>query len=115
MLKGDTAPDAFSWWSSVCDWHDQMRNFALQGAGGATNYRYYIGAGSAHTVWGNNKVYGDTSGGVPLVADWVNAMLTGDAAWANVECADCSLLPGDARPPDPSTPPFGADGSVSCP
>ena len=37
-----------------------------------SNYRYYIGTGSRHTMYGSNKVYTDTTGGVPTIVDWVN-------------------------------------------
>ena len=70
-----------------------------------TNYRYYIGTGSRHTMFGSNKVYTDTTGGVPTIVGWVNAMLNSsppslvDPAWDNVECTNCGLLlSGDPRP-----------------
>jgi hypothetical protein len=69
-------------------------------------------------MWGSNKVYNDTTGGVPLLVDWVNAMLDGTAAWTNVECTNCGLLlSGDPRPPSIPTPPFqqvGSDVVVVC-
>jgi hypothetical protein len=82
------------------------------------NYRYYIGTGSRHTMWGSNKVYNDTTGGVPLLVDWVNAMLDGTPAWTNVEAMDEGLLlPDDSRPGTIPTPPFfqvGSDVKVIC-
>jgi hypothetical protein len=87
------------------------------------NYRYYIGTGSRHTMWGSNKVYDDTTGGVPTLVDWVNAMLDSqpgspDPGWTNVECANCGLLlPGDPRPAT-LQPPFeqvGPDVVINCP
>jgi hypothetical protein len=87
------------------------------------NYRYYIGSGSRHTVWFNDKVYADTTGGVPLLADWVRAMLASapgapDPAWVNVEAVpDNVLLPGDPQP-SPLAPPFETSVSgvvVNCP
>lgn len=75
-----------------------------------TNYRYYIGTGSRHTMFGSNKVYDDTTGGVPTVVDWVNAMREGGPDWTNVECEDCGLLlQGDVRP-NPLRPPFAPRG-----
>ena len=60
----------------------------------------------------------DTTGGVPLLVDWVNAMLTGGPGWTNVEATDEGLLlPGDPRPPTIPTPPFfqvGSDVKVIC-
>jgi hypothetical protein len=73
------------------------------------NYRYYIGVGSRHTMWGSNKVYTDTTGGVPTIANWLEAMLAGTPDWTNVECTDCGqLLPGDPRP-SPAAPPYVLD------
>jgi hypothetical protein len=87
------------------------------------NYRYYVGTGSRHTMWGANKVYDDTTGGVPTVVDWLSAMLASgnglaDPAWTNVECTNCGLLlPGDPRP-NPLVAPFmqsGPDVVIDCP
>src|SRR5262249_56213867 len=76
------------------------------------------GTGSRHTMWGSDKVYNDTTGGVPLLVDWVNAMLDGTPAWTNVEANDEGLLlAGDPRPPTIPTPPFfnvGSDVKVIC-
>ncbi len=67
-----------------------------------SNYRYYIGTGSRHTMWFFPKVYNDTTGGVPLLVDWVNAMLTGGPGWTNVEATNEGLLlPGDPQPANP--------------
>jgi hypothetical protein len=83
-----------------------------------SNYRYYIGTGSRHTMWGSNKVYTDTTGDVPLLVDWVNAMIDGTPAWTDVQCTNCGLLlPGDPRPPTIPTKPFqqvGSDVVVVC-
>ena len=88
-----------------------------------SNYRYYIGTGSRHTMYGSNKVYTDTTGGVPTLVDWVNATLASsppsgnNSAWTNVECTNCGLLlPGDPQP-SPLAPPFeqaGSDVVVQC-
>ena len=95
--------------------HDQALATA---AAVPSNYRYYIGTGSRHTMWGSNKVYGDTTGGVPTVVDWINAMLDGTPGWTNVECTNCGLtLSGDPAP-SPLALPFqqvGPDIVVSCP
>ena len=90
-----------TWWEASCEWNDLMRQqaadtyAAIQPAN--DNYRYYIGTGSRHTMYGSNKVYTDTSGGVPTIVDWINDMLARDIGWTNVECSsDCGkLLPGD--------------------
>jgi hypothetical protein len=107
-----------SWWQSSCPWNAGMGEQSLNSASRATNYRYYIGAGSRHTMWGHPKVYTDTTGGVPTIVDWVNAMLDGTPAWTNVECTDCGLLlPGDPRAGgNPPPAPFRADGThIDCP
>jgi hypothetical protein len=101
-----------SWWNSSCAFNLEMRrlNFEVLGRAPA-NFRYYVGTGSRHTMWGNDKVYDDTTSGVPTVVDWLGGMLAGSPAWTNVECTDCGLLlPGDPKPAN-GTPPLTADGS----
>ena len=113
--------DILNWWHSSCEWHRQMHAL-VQGTAADTitkkkpvsNYRYYIGAGTRHTVWGFDKIYTDTTGSVPAVVDWINDMLAGSPSWANVECTDCSLEPTDERP-SPLVAPFGPGGTVTCP
>jgi len=88
------------------------------------NYRYYIGTGSRHTMWGSNKVYGDEDPDMPgnqkitndpNLVGWVSAMLDStpsqpNADWSNFECEDCGLvLPGDPQP-NPLEPPFATRG-----
>ena len=124
MLNGNDPIAALSWWNGSCAFNAQMRQQALDTAAAVpSNYRYYIGTGSRHGMWGNNKVYSDTTGGVPTIVDWVTATLNSsppmaDAGWTNVECTNCGLLlAGDPRP-DPLAPPFqqvGPDVVVTCP
>jgi hypothetical protein len=119
MLNDNQTVFATLWWQASCAFNEQMRMQAINTyAAVPDNYRYYIGTGSRHTVWGSNKVYTDTTGGVPTVVDWVNAMLDGSDAWENVECTNCGLLlPGDPRP-SPLQPPFeqvGEDVVIDCP
>lgn len=105
------------WWNSSCAWNPEMRRINFEVANRAPgNFRYYVGTGSRHTMWGVNKVYTDTTGGVPTVVDWLNAMLGGTPAWTNVECTDCGfLLSGDPKP-SAGTPPLSADGKrFECP
>jgi len=94
-----------------------MREINDEAAAEAPNFRYYVGAGSRHTMWGSDKVYTDTTGNVPTIRDWVAAMLRGNGDWENVACddADCgTVLPGDPTPPTLPTAPFTADGKIVC-
>ena len=115
MLNPGNIGAWLNWWNATCAWHDGMEQQTQAAAAAAPNYRYYIGTGSMHTMWGSNKVYTDTSGGVPLLVDWVTAMRDGTSAWTNVQCTDCGvLLPPDPRPV-PAQPPFTPEGTVVCP
>ena len=79
------------------------------------NFRYYVGTGSRHTMYGNDKVYSDVTGGVPPLVDWIEAMLGGTPDWTNVECQDCGVtLPGDPKPNPLPQPPFDENGNIVC-
>jgi hypothetical protein len=89
-------PNAWENWPLVwCDWHDRMIDFAYSAAE-APNYRYYIAAGSDHTIMGYDKFYEEDSAGIPYV-DWIDAMVRnqggthghGGIPWVNAECEDC--------------------------
>ncbi len=80
------------WWLETCEWNACMSDFVSQIAAAAPNFRYYTGPGSAHTIWGLDKLYEDTSGGVPKFVDWVNSMRAGDSGWVNVTCSDCNQV-----------------------
>ena len=139
MLNGIL--DFGSWWHSSCAWNTQMRAYGIAALGEApANYRYYIGPGSRHTIYGSNRVYTETHGGVPTFVDWLDNMRNDTNPWTTVECTDCSLLgscagganagascqhdsecpastcsPIDTRP-SPLAPPFElGDGLVNCP
>jgi hypothetical protein len=115
MRNIDAIPFWFNWWLASCDWNTEMRALNRDAASRAANFRFYVGTGSAHTMWGRDKVYTDTTGGVPTLVDWIRAMLDDTPAWVNVECQDCGvLLPGDPRPVPPVAP-FSADGRIECP
>src|SRR5262245_44086283 len=118
MLNNNNPAAALTWWNGSCAFNAKMREQALDLADSVpSNYRYYIGTGSRHTMWGSNKVYTDTTGGVPTLVDWVNAMLDGTPGWINVEAQDEGLLlAGDPRP-SPLQPPFfqvGSDVKIIC-
>ncbi len=119
MLNDNNPLAALTWWDGSCAFNEKMREQDLDLAASVpSNYRYYIGTGSRHTMWYFPKVYTDTTGGVPLLVDWINGMLTGGPAWTNVEAADEGLLlAGDPRPGTLPTPPFfqvGPDVKVIC-
>ena len=108
-----------NWWEASCAFHTNMRQQAIDTAAAVpSNYRYYIGSGSRHTMWGSNKVYTSTTGGVPTLVDWLNAMLANSTSWVNVEASPYNLLlSGDARP-SPLQAPFASSGAnvvVNCP
>jgi hypothetical protein len=131
-----------TWWEASCQFNEVMREQAFDTADATAlendNYRYYIATGSRHTGFGNPRVYDDTTGGVPPLVDWVNAMIDDDPSWTNVEadpfnvlfpgqCSAGSLNPydrcnlnadcpggscvGDDVKPDPLQPPFELVGS----
>jgi hypothetical protein len=109
MLNDNQPAFALLWWDASCAFNEKMREQSLYiAAEAASNYRYYIGTGSEHTMWYKNKVYTDTSGGVPTVVDWVNAMIDNDPNdWINVEASLSNvLLPDDPQPPTLPTTPF---------
>ncbi len=127
MLNNNDVTAALTWWNGSCAFYNQMHAQAVATvgvvSGQGNNYRYYIGSGSRHTMWGSDKVYNDTTGGVPTLVVWMNAMLGSkpgapDPGWLNVEASPFNvLLPGDPRP-SPLAEPFEQSGSnvvVNCP
>ncbi len=122
---------ALVWWEASCEFGKVALEQSTATSAAVPNYRYYFGTGSKHTMFSNNKVYRDTTGGVPTIVDWVDAMLASrpgapDDGWTNVECEDCGLLlegtmdddSDDPDPrPDPLTLPFvqqGEDVVIVC-
>jgi hypothetical protein len=127
MLNDNDTLAALMWWEGSCAFRDRMQQQAVDTAATVDaqdgNYRYYIGTGSRHTMWGWPGVYTSVSGGVPTIVDWVNAMLASAPGapapgWVNVEANPYNLLlPGDVRP-SPLAPPFeqvGPDVFINCP
>jgi hypothetical protein len=115
-----------NWWQSSCAFNAAMRQQAMdtEAAVGLENdnYRYYIASGSAHTAFGRPRVYDDTTGGVPPLVDWVNAMIDDTPAWTSVEADPFNVLFPDDPRPDPLWNPFVASGPgpddpvvVNCP
>jgi hypothetical protein len=131
-----------NWEQHTCEWSACMRLFTNDiydaTTGVEDNFRFYTGAGSRHTVWGSDKVYTDTTDGVPVLVDWLNDMRAGAINWVNVDCADggdCNLIstcqggtnaggtctsgvdcPGGSceGDPDSSSAPYNNDGTVTC-
>jgi len=82
------------------DWHQQMVTFAYDTADAARNYRYYIAAGTDHTILRSPKFYTEKVAGIPF-AQWVKAMVykpfnvkhsKGKGRWRSVECGECGGL-----------------------
>jgi hypothetical protein len=133
MLNDSQVLAAVNWWEASCQFNDVMTQQAVDThAAVATendNYRYYIGTGSRHTMYGSDKVYdpvnGMLGGESQTIVDWVNDMLDYNVAaptttWDNVECSDCGwVIPGDPTPPIIPTDPFFAGGptgtEIICP
>jgi hypothetical protein len=94
MQNPDNPIEWVSWWNSVCEWNDEALTLLTDTYAGATddNFRYYVGAGTQHTVWFGDKIFHDTHGGVSTVTDWVNEMLSDDPAWDNQICTDCNMI-----------------------
>jgi hypothetical protein len=116
MLNDGSPVGAFVWWSASCEWNAVMRaQNQTTAARAPSNFRYYIGTGSRHTMYGWPGVYDDVTGGVPTIVDWIGAMLTGAPEWQNVECTDCgTTLPGNPKPPELPTYPFDENGNIVC-
>ena len=128
MLNDNDPIAATSWWNGSCAYTSVMRQQALDtSALVPSNYRSYIGTGSRHTMYGNDKVYTDQTGGeAQTIVDWVNDMIDFDPLtsasgdWQDILCSDCEIvLPGDPMPPSIPTPPFFNDGfggiEIICP
>jgi len=116
MLNGGNPVGALVWWAASCEWNAVMRaqNQATY-ARAPSNFRYYIGTGSRHTMYGWPGVYDDVTGGVPTIVDWIGAMLAGAPEWQNVECTDCgTTLPGNPKPAILPNHPFDENGNIAC-
>jgi hypothetical protein len=104
------------WWEASCQFGETALAQSVETSAAVSNYRYYFGTGSRHTVFNNDKVYSDTIGNVPTTVDWVEGMLASrpeapDDAWVNVVCENYGLLlDGDPRPTELPQPPFEQQG-----
>lgn len=83
---------------SAFEWTIRARTYMNLVALQAWNYRYYIAAGTEHTVVGSDKFYTeDSAGGVDFV-DWVGDMINRrwlwwGSDWRNVSCTPNCLVP----------------------
>jgi hypothetical protein len=118
MLNDNNPLAALTWWGGSCQFNEVMVDQAAATFSRAPdNYRFYIGTGSRHTMYGNDKVYTDQSGGeAQTIVEWVEDMIafepdsSSSSDWQNVECSDCGIvLPGDPTPPVIPTDPFFDD------
>jgi hypothetical protein len=108
-----------TWWNASCQFNEIMRQQASDTADAAAlendNYRYYIASGSTHTGFGNPRVYYDTTGGVPPLVDWVNAMIDDDPSWTNVEADPFNVLFPGVCSPGSETPFARCNLDTDCP
>jgi len=83
-----------AWWDTACDWNAEAMTVLgdTEVAVTGDNFRYYVGAGTQHTIWFFDKIFHDTHGGVPTLATWIGDMLDDDPAWANETCTDCNMI-----------------------
>jgi hypothetical protein len=118
MLNDDNPLAGLTWWEGSCQFNEVMVEQADDTFDRVPdNYRFYIGTGSRHTMYGSDKVYDDQNGGESqTIVDWISDMIAyepkssdpGD--WQNVECSDCGIVQaGDPRPPVIPTDPFFND------
>jgi hypothetical protein len=118
MLNGGIPTATLSWWEASCAFGEIALEQSVQTYGAVPeNYRYYFATGTEHTVFRFPKVYTDDAGGVPLLVNWVSAMLKSgasglDPAWENVLCENCGLLLDDDPRPAPLEPPFVQRGDA---
>ncbi len=70
-------------------WHFTMLDYAYGTAAAAPNYRYYIAAGTEHTIMMSPEFYTEESAGSVLFTDWIKAMINTPNKWENLECEDC--------------------------
>src|SRR6056297_1666541 len=69
-------------------WHVMMRNYAYTTAAASPNYRYYIAAGTDHTVMATPKFYDEDTAGLSFT-EWVKRMIKTPNRWESLECEAC--------------------------
>ena len=134
MLNGNDPIAALSWWDGACPFNAVMVQQAIDTEAAIApvtdNYRYYVGTGSYHTMYGIDRVYdpvnGTLGGESMTVTAWINQMLdyepgvSPSSAWENVSCSNCGyVFDIDPKPNNIPTPPFQAGGptgvEIVCP
>ncbi len=89
--------------SPAADWNQQMVA-ALGAYAGTDNYRFYVAAGTYHTIMRSPTFYSEASAGVPF-SEWLAGMLRseggtggeGGLPWSDAACPDC-LVPVPCGP-----------------
>lgn len=74
------------------EWHYTMKDFAYNTAAASPNYRYYIAAGTDHTILTSSKFYTEKSAGGVMFSKWVKKMIKRrkkPRKWKNLECEEC--------------------------
>lgn len=103
-----------SWWDTSCEWNGLLDTQLAATAVGAVNdnYRYYVASGSVHGTFPSDRVYTDTTGGVPTLVSWVNDLIDrSDPLPANVQASPDNVLVSPSDPkPSPLVCPFEMDG-----
>jgi len=95
MLNIEGGPDAWYNWinlyTAANTWYPTMLSYAYSTAATSPNYRYYIAAGSDHTVLMSPKFYTEDSAGGVLLTEWIDQMMMQNPTkkWKNAECETC--------------------------
>ena len=91
------------WWDSSCAYNAvaeaQMSGLEATISGINDNYRYYLGSGSRHTMFGSNKVYDSTLGGVDTIVDFIDAEIARDpnTPWTTQIASPRNVLDKDCQ------------------
>ena len=66
-----------------------MKIYAYTTAAAEPNYRYYIAAGTVHTILMSPEFYAEESAGGVLFTDWIKTMIKIHNKWENLEFENC--------------------------
>lgn len=70
-------------------WYPTMLYYSYSTAAASPNYRYYIAAGTDHTIMMSPKFYIEDSAQGVSYAGWIRQMMKSPKKWKSVECEDC--------------------------